>query len=112
MTTSVREFLETYPLHEKLQSRAAELWRGDWPDVVDAHCLTCRAIRPYWIWPSRVASFTSEWGVYMLTGTCETCCTTRLLYWVEVNPREGWMQKAGQLPPPMMSDRKANVTSN
>lgn len=109
MATTVREFLETYPLHEKL---AAQPWRGEWPEAVDAHCIACRAIRPFWMWPSRVATFTDEWGVYMLSGTCETCCTTRLLYWVEVNPREGWMRKAGQLPAPEVSRSKVSITRN
>jgi hypothetical protein len=109
---TVREFLETYPLHEKLRAPETEPWRGAWPDEVHAHCLECRAIRPFWIWPSRVATFSAEWGVYMLTGTCDTCCTTRLLYWIEVNPREGWMQKAGQLPPPEALRRQATINGN
>jgi len=39
-------------------------------------------------------------GVYMLAGTCEDCGSSGLLFWVELNEREGWIQKAGQLPAP------------
>jgi len=100
MATSVREFLETYPLHERLHTAFSAGWDGDWPEEVEAPCHVCGASRSYQIWPSKVAGFTAERGVYMLSGTCEHCCTAGLLYWVEVNAREGWMQKAGQLPAP------------
>jgi hypothetical protein len=104
--------LETFPLHQKLQSPASEYWHGDWPDEVDALCRRCGDKRAYWIWPSRLASFTKDWGVYMLSGTCASCCTTKLLFWVEVNPREGWMQKAGQLPAPPLPRTKASLAGN
>ena len=34
----------------------------------------------------------------MINGTCEHCGNDGVMFWVEVNQREGWMRKAGQLP--------------
>ncbi len=48
----------------------------------------------------------------MLTGTCEECCTDRVLFWIEVNPREGWMEKAGQIPAPPLPRVKWSVAAN
>jgi hypothetical protein len=56
-----------------------------------------------------VAGLGREWGVYMLSGTCQNCGTNGLLYWVEVNEREGWIQKAGQLPAPAFAGREVSA---
>ncbi|HEX9282899.1 MAG TPA: hypothetical protein VF882_03860 [Gemmatimonadales bacterium] len=108
MATSVREFLESYAVHEKLYTPVAAKWHGEWPEVVEGHCRVCDATRSYSIWPSKVAGFAPEWGVYMLSGACESCGTAGLLFWVEVNQREGWIQKAGQLPAPALQHAEAN----
>ncbi len=109
MTATVREFLETYPLHQRLENIASVWWNGEWPEEVSAPCRVCGMRRPYQIWSSKVADFGPGWGVYMLNGTCDVCCTARVLFWIEVNPREGWMQKAGQLPPPPLPRTKESL---
>ena len=100
MAASVKEFLESYPVHERLYTQAVVWWNGQWPEVVEGHCRLCDATRSYSIWPSKVAGFTPEWGVYMLSGACAKCGSGGLLFWIEVNQREGWIQKAGQVPAP------------
>jgi hypothetical protein len=98
MARNVREFLETYDLYTRFHPHDGAWWDGDWPDVVQAQCRLCGEPRPHRMWPTRVAGFTLEWGVYMIHGACEFCGNDSLIFWVEVNQREGWMRKAGQLP--------------
>jgi hypothetical protein len=99
MGASVKEFLETYDLYQKFTPGNGVGWDGEWPAAADAPCPTCGEKRPHSLWPSKVAGgFTREWGVYMIYGTCARCSSNRMMFWVEVDQREGWMQKAGQLP--------------
>lgn len=96
--TSVREFLETYDLYERFGPPNAAGFKGEWPAIVDVLCSTCGDKRSHRMWPTRLAGFALEWGVYMIHGTCERCGTNGAMFWVEVNQQEGWMRKAGQLP--------------
>jgi len=100
MATSVREFLETHALHERVPTPSRVGWNGQWPEIVEGHCHLCATKRPHRMWPSKLAGLARQWGVYMLSGTCEICGSNGLLFWVELNEREGWIQKAGQLPAP------------
>jgi len=110
VATDVREFLESYDLYTRFQPHKSVWWNGDWPQVVEVLCRACGAKRSHRVWPSKVAGFTLEWGVYMLHGACEHCGTDGVIFWVEVNQREGWMQKAGQLPAlPEASARKRSL---
>jgi hypothetical protein len=109
MVPSVREFLETHALHERLSAPSRVGWNGQWPDEVAGHCRMCDAKRTHRLWPTKVAGLTREWGVYMLSGTCEKCGSSGLLFWVEVNEREGWIQKAGQLPAPALAGHEASA---
>jgi hypothetical protein len=109
MVPSVREFLETHALHERLSAPSRVGWNGQWPDEVAGHCRMCDAKRTHRLWPTKVAGLTREWGVYMLSGTCEKCGSSGLLFWVEVNEREGWIQKAGQLPAPAFAGHEASA---
>lgn len=98
MATSITDFLETYGLYERYRPEDGIWWNGQWPDVVTLRCRACDERRPHMIFGSKVAGFTPAWGVYMINGSCMTCASDGLMLWVEVNHREGWMQKAGQLP--------------
>jgi hypothetical protein len=113
MSATIREFLETYPLYKKfsIQTLTKLGWRGDWPEVVSACCPVCRANRAFRMWPSKLTGFTPDWGVYMLSGTCERCGRNGLILWVDVNQHEGWMQKAGQLPGPAVPEEIAVAES-
>ena len=104
MSATIREFLETYPLYKKfsIETMPTLRWRGDWPEVVSACCKVCRANRAFRMWPSKQTGFGPDWGVYMLSGACESCGRNGLIFWVDVNQHEGWMQKAGQLPGPSL----------
>jgi hypothetical protein len=112
MAATVREFLETYQLHQRLQNIASAWSNGEWPAQVTASCRVCGGRRPYQVWSNKVAGVGPGWGVYMLTGTCEECCTDRVLFWIEVNPREGWMEKAGQIPALPLPRVKWSVAAN
>ncbi len=110
MATSVKEFLETYPLYQTFRPGAAlAWWNGDWPDVVNMRCRTCGE-GSHRIWPTKLVGFTLEWGVFMISGTCERCGTDRVMFWVEVNQRDGWMRKAGQLPATAVDGSEARVS--
>lgn len=98
MATTISEFLETYELYDTFRPGNSAWWNGEWPDMVDVRCHTCGGKQTHRIWPSKVAGLTFEWGVYMIHGTCERCAADDVMFWVEVNQREGWMRKAGQLP--------------
>jgi hypothetical protein len=118
MSATIREFLETYPLYKKFSIQTmpklgwrGDGWRGDWPEVVSACCPVCRASRAFRMWPSKQTGFTPGWGVYMLSGTCESCGRNGLILWVDVNEHEGWMQKAGQLPGPALPEEIAVAES-
>ena len=96
--TTLTEFLEPYGLYQRFSPGKSVGISGDWPTLVDVRCETCGDKRFHRIWPSKVAGFTLEWGVYMIHGTCDCCGSGGVMFWVEVNQREGWMRKAGQLP--------------
>lgn len=98
MATNVQQFLETYHLYERFRANTGAWWNGEWPEVANAPCHTCGDNRSHRLWPTKVVGFTREWGVYMINGTCEHCGNDGVMFWVEVNQREGWMRKAGQLP--------------
>jgi len=98
MKTGVKEFLETYELYKRFHPRTGAWWNGEWPEAVDVFCHVCGETGSHTIWPSKVAGVTPEWGVYMIDGMCQRCSRDSVMFWVEVNLREGWMQKAGQLP--------------
>src|SRR2546428_10923411 len=100
MATSVREFLETHALHERVSTPSTVGWNGQWPERVEGECRVCDAKRAHRIWPSKVAGVTREWGVYMLAGTGEDFGSSGLPVWVGPNARGGWIQKARQLPAP------------
>jgi hypothetical protein len=111
MSATITEFLESYPLYKKFSIPTMPKlgWRGDWPEVVSAFCPVCRANRVFRLWPSKLTGFTPDWGVYMLSGTCESCGRNGLTLWVAVNQHEGWMQKAGQLPGPAVPEETGVV---
>src|SRR5205823_12155863 len=94
----LRAFLETYQVYRRCPLPAAPWWNGVWPDAVRVPCPTCGEARSHGVWATKVAGLTPEWGVYMIHATCEGCAKPGRIFWVEVNQREGWMQKAGQLP--------------
>lgn len=98
MATNIKEFLESFGLYERYSPRDGVWWNGEWPDVVVVPCRTCGERRPHTMFASKVAGFSHAWGVYMINGSCAHCASDGLMFWVEVNHREGWMQKAGQLP--------------
>src|SRR5438128_12059765 len=102
MATSVREFLESHALHERLSTPFNVGWNGQWPERVEGECRVCNARRSHRLWPSKVAGVSREWGVYMVSGTCESCGSSGLLVWGELNEREGRIQKAGQVAGPAL----------
>jgi hypothetical protein len=112
VAATVREFLETYPLHQRLDNIVSVWWNEEWPAEVSAPCRVCGVHRPHEMSASKVSDVAPGWGVYMLTGTCEICFRGRVHFWIEVNPRAGWMQKAGQLPAPPLRRVKVNVAAN
>jgi hypothetical protein len=113
--TSITQFLEDFPLYERYRpgngSGSGAWWNGDWPESVTVGCRRCAANSPHRIWPTKLAGFTLEWGVYMIQGTCERCGQDEVMFWVEVNQGEGWMQKAGQLPALVNGARHVAVTA-
>ncbi len=113
MSATIREFLETYPLYKKfsIQTLPTLGWRGDWPEVVSACCPGCRVNRAFHMLPSKLTGFTPDWGVYMLSGICDSCGRNGFILWVDVNQHEGWMQKAGQLPGPALPEEIAVAES-
>lgn len=110
MTTTIREFLETYRLYQRFAPGGKTWWKGEWPEAVDLRCHTCGAQQLHRIWPTKVAGFTLEWGVYMIHGTCEACGQDGVMLWVEVNLREGWMRKAGQLPAAAVAEARVSAS--
>src|SRR2546422_6783098 len=100
MATSVREFLESHALHERLSTPSKVGWNGQWPERVEGECRVCNARRAHRIWPSRVAGVTPEWGGVMLAGGCEGCGSSGLLFWGGGYKSEGGVHKAGERPPP------------
>ena len=113
MASSVREFLENHALHERASTTVLSPskvgWNGQWPERVEGQCRVCNARRSHRLWPSKVAGVSREWGVYMLSGTCESCGSSGLVFWVELNEREGWIQKAGQLPAPALATAETDA---
>jgi hypothetical protein len=97
-TTNIKGFLETYDLYQRFLPRNGTWWNGEWPETVEVACRACRVPRVHTVFASKVAGLSTGWGVYMIQGACSTCYNDGLMFWVEVNYREGWMQKAGQLP--------------
>src|SRR2546428_9606650 len=100
MATSVREFLETHALHERVSTPSTVGWNGQWPERVEGECRVCNAKRAHRIWPSKVAGVTREWGVYMLAGTGEERGRHRPRFWGRTPERGGWAPKGTQLPAP------------
>jgi len=98
MATNVKEFLESYALYETFDPHTLAWWKSDWPEAVNVPCRSCGDTRSHRLWPTKVAGFTLDSGVYMIHGTCEQCGNNGVMFWVEYNQREGWMRKAGQLP--------------
>jgi hypothetical protein len=98
MATNIKEFLETYGLYERFTPRHGTWWNGEWPEAVEAHCAACHERRLHTVFASKVAGLSRGWSVYMIQGACSHCFNDGLMFWVEVNHRESWMQKAGQLP--------------
>lgn len=96
--TTIQQFLETYELYQTFRPGNRDWWDGEWPEKVAVRCHRCGANQTHRIFPRRVAGQTFEWGVYMIEGTCDRCADDGVMFWVEVNQREGWMRKAGQLP--------------
>jgi hypothetical protein len=98
MATKVKEFLESYALYETFDPHTLAWWKSDWPETANVPCRSCGEKRSHRLWPTKVAGFTLDSGVYMIHGTCEQCGNDGVMIWVEYNQREGWMRKAGQLP--------------
>jgi len=98
MATNVQEFLESYELYERFDPHTLAWWRSNWPETVNVPGRRCGEGRTHRLWPTKVAGFTLDSGVYMIHGTCERCGNDGVMFWVEYNQREGWMRKAGQLP--------------
>src|SRR5437899_11781701 len=113
MATSVREFLETHALHERVSTPSTVGWNGQWPERVEGECRVCNAKRAHRIWPSKVAGVTRERGVYMLAGTCGDCGSSGLVFRVELSEREGWLQQGGELRAPVGArvDRGSSSTT-
>src|SRR2546425_11168179 len=101
MAMSVREFLETHALHERVSTPSTVGWNGQWPERVEGECRVCNAKRAHRIWPSKVAGVTREWGVYMLAGAREDRGRSGLPFCVGANQRAGGVQKAGAVPSPV-----------
>src|SRR5256884_9963482 len=106
MATNVQEFLESYELYERFDPHTLAWWRSNWPETVNVPCRRCGEGRTHRLWPTKVAGFTLDSGVYMIHGTCERCGNDGVMFWVEDNQREGWMRKAGQLPAPGGASRR------
>src|SRR5438093_10794615 len=98
MATSVREFLETHALHERVSTPSTVGWNGQWPERVEGECRVCNAKRAHRIWPSKVAGVTREWGVYMLAGTREDGGSRGGRVRAASKEGGGWMRRAGQIP--------------
>jgi hypothetical protein len=98
MEHTIKSFLETYELYQGFRPGNRDWWDGEWPDTVEVRCHHCGSTQTHRIWPSKVAGVGVEWGVYQIDGSCERCADDSVMFWVEVNQREGWMRKAGQLP--------------
>jgi len=109
MATNVQEFLESYELYERFDPHTLAWWRSNWPETVNVPCRRCGEGRTHRLWPTKVAGFTLDSGVYMIHGTCERCGNDGVMFWVEYNQREGWMRKAGQLPP--LGERRGAAAS-
>jgi hypothetical protein len=107
MAPSIKEFLESYALYEPFDPHTLAWWKSDWPEAVNVACRSCGEQRSHRLWPTKVAGFTLDSGVYMIHGTCEHCGNDGVMFWVEYNQREGWMRKAGQLPAAGGGSRRA-----
>src|SRR5207244_11979960 len=99
MATTVREFLENHALHERASTTVLSPskvgWNGQWPERVEGQCRVCNARRSHRLWPSKVAGVSREWGVYMLSGTCESCGRSGLVLWGERVVRAGRYENDG-----------------
>src|SRR2546428_3319041 len=100
MATSVREFLETHALHERVSTPSTVGWNGQWPERVEGERRVCDAKRAHQIWPSKVAGVTHEWGVYMLAGPGGAWGSIGLLCWGARKRPSGPMPNGRPLPVP------------
>src|SRR2546427_9511648 len=100
MATSVREFLESHALHERLSTPSKVGWNGQWPERVEGECRVCNARRAHRIWPSRVAGVTPGGGGGMLGGAGGGCGGSGPLVLGGGQQRRGGGPKSGQPSPP------------
>src|SRR2546422_11205778 len=100
MATSVREFLESHALHERLSTPSKVGWNGQWPERVEGECRVCNARRAHRIWPSRVAGGTRGGGGDQPGGAGGECGRSGRVFWGGANQRGGGGQTAGRPPPP------------
>src|SRR5437879_9216441 len=96
MATNVQEFLESYELYERFDPHTLAWWKSNWPETVNLPCRRCGEKRSHTLWPTKVAGFSLDSGVYMIHGTCEQCGNNGVMFWVEYNQREGWMRKRSE----------------
>src|SRR3989454_10390031 len=99
MATSVREFLESHALHERLSTPSKVGWNGQWPERVEGECRVCNARRAHRIWPSRVAGVPPEGGVCMLARGGAGGGGSGPVFWVGRNNGAGGVQKSGRTAP-------------
>src|SRR5256712_11583414 len=100
MATSVREFLESHALHERLSTPSKVGWNGQWPERVEGECRVCNARRAHRIWPSRVAGGPRGGGGWALAGGGGGCGCGGPRCWGGRNECVGGVLDGAQNPPP------------
>jgi hypothetical protein len=101
---ALKEFLESRPLYSKLRVRLPDHLSQALPDALFLHCPACNTTTPFRDdRPSGGGAGLPpppkrDSGVYSLYFRCTGCRKSEYLFWVEVNYKEEWVRKVGQLP--------------
>lgn len=107
--STVKSFIEEYPLYTKFSGELPKYERDIYPGIVMLECPTCKEVRPFHKpghgagvrWPgtpTMEAPPSLKGGIHPLEYDCTGCLKEKFLCWIEVNLKEKWMRKVGQIP--------------
>jgi hypothetical protein len=100
----VREFLETAPLLKKQSLKLPGYFSSLEPEVLELECTICGKSRPHRDERPRGSGAGQPTpglssGTYSFRYSCSECRKGSYLFVVEIDVKEGWIRKFGQLPP-------------
>lgn len=108
--SEITNFIEESPLYTKFSGELPKYDRDLYPGIISMECSICKASRPFHkpgygkgtAWP--VAGDPPpppplKSGIHSLEYECTGCLKETFLCWIEVDVRQNWMRKIGQVPP-------------